>query len=175
MKRRLLTTVILILSVCLLLSACDAVGTLGDNELPNHQEVNTVVIYVCGAVEHEGYYEVEVGMDYYELLRKVGLLPVSAPPTFSSAFVDGSVTDIVVDYFDGGVRRYSINVNNPWIASRSYDDVEGLTREVVDRLADYIEAHGSIANKEQLKLALLDDYDDNYYKLFIAETDYEID
>ena len=171
MKTRITVTVIMISIICLLLCACGG-GTLGEDELADRQP-QTVSIYVCGAVENEGYYEINLGADYNELLGMAGLLTVSVPPTFSSSFVDGSVTNVIVSYTDGKNAHNVINVNSQLITNRF--EVDGLTSDVVNRLADYIEAHGKIGNRKQLGQALGDDYDDNYYKLFVAEIDYEID
>ena len=172
MKMRFFTTVILLSIVCATLCACGNFGaTLGKAEVPDKSVVNKVRIYVCGAVEREGYYEVQVGTDYIEVLRRAGILRQSVSPKLGSSYVDGSVTVIIVNYYDGETQRASINANSVLIAARK--PVEGLSDEVVCKLADYIEANGKIANKRQLKQALGRDYADNYYKLYIAEKDYE--
>ena len=172
MKTRLVTTVILLL-VCVTLCGCSVLSSpLGPVDVLNQVEVKTVRIYICGAVEREGYYEVKIGTDYVEAVRLAGILPQSVLPTVNSSYVDGTVTNIIVGYFDG-TNHDSINANNVLIANRM--PVNGLSDVVINKLADYIELHGKISNKKQLELALGDDYADNYYKLFIAEIDYEID
>ena len=173
MRTRLVATVILLLVFCFTLSGCggDTDAPLGNVEVPSQSAASTVRIYVCGAVEREGYYDVEIGVDYYEVFRLAGILPQSAFPTLSSSYVDGSVTAISVGYYEDDTRHDCSNANSPYIVARM--KVDGLSEDIVNKLADYIDAHGKIANKQQLREALGDDYDGNYYKLFIAEKDYE--
>ena len=172
MKVRLFTTVILLITVCAILCGCfiASAAPLGSVEVENQQSEPKVKIYICGAVEREGYYETTVGVAYVELLSRAGILPQSVLPKLSSSYVDGSIGIVVVGYNDGAYHD-SINANSPVIVRRMH--VEGLTDEVVNKLADYIEIHGKIANKIQLKQALGNHYADNYYKLFVAEIDYE--
>ena len=173
MRTRFFTTVILLIVVCVILCCCvgDANSSLGKVEIPNQPNHANVRIYVCGAVEREGYYEVEFGADYFEVFSLAGILPESALPSLSSSYVDGSITILIVDFYQDEKRYSSVNANNPLIAARM--SVDGLTDAVVNELADYIEEHGKITNKQQLLQALGDDYSDNYYKLFVAEKDYE--
>ena len=172
MKRRHLTSVILLFTVCATLCGCGNcfVAPLTRVEVPIQVKIETVRIYICGAVEREGYYNVAIGTDYVEVLRLAGLLPESVMPTLSSSYVDGETKFVIVNYCDE-TFHYSINANSILIASRL--PVNGLSDDVVNKLADYIDAHGKIANKLQLEQALGSDYADNYYKLFIAEEDYE--
>ena len=171
MKTRFLTAVIL-LSVCVTLCGCSIFSApLGQLEVPNNQGENTVRIYICGAVEREGYYEAEVGTDYFDVLRLAGILPQkSVLPVFISDYVDGTVTNLIIGYYDG-TNHDSINANSILIARRL--PVKGLDENVVNKLADFIEIHGKISNKKQIESALGDDYADNYYKLYVAEIDYE--
>ena len=157
-----------------MLCGCDILGApLGEVEVPNQPKTEKVRIYVCGAVEREGYYYAKVGADYVAVLNLAGLLPESILPTLSSSYVDGKITLIIVNYYDGETARISINANSESIVRRM--PVNGLSDSVVNKIADYIEAHGKLTNKSQLKLALGDDYEANYYKLYIAEKDYEVD
>lgn len=144
---------------------------LGDAEIGQSQS-KMIRIYVCGAVEREGYYEVKVGTSYFELLQSAGLLyGTSVLPPFSSSYVDGRITKIIVGYYDGENEHDSINANSPLISARL--TVDGLSAEVVNKLADYVNEYGKFVNKQQLEVALGNDYGDNYYKLFVAESDYE--
>ena len=171
MKMRFFTTVILLIVVCVVLCGCAFFSApLSQAEITN-RTANKVRIYVCGAVEREGYYEVEVGTDYAEVLRRAGALPQSVTPVLNSSYVDGNLDVIIVDYYDGQTKRVSIDANSVLICARK--SVDGLSDEVVNKLADYIDAHGKIANKGQLEQALGRDYANNYYKLHIAEKDYE--
>ena len=66
---------------------------------------------------------------------------------------------------------YCVNVNGPLITLRM--NVENVSPQVVDKLADYIEEHGKITDKTLLKQILGEDYADNYYKFFVSMDDYE--
>ena len=172
MRTRFLTTVILLLVICVTLCGCVSFGAaLSDIEVVNQPKPEKIRIYIFGAVQREGYYEVEVGTDYMEVLALAGLLPLSVPPTLSSSYVDGTITELTVGYYDGETVRFSINVNSVLIVARM--PVDGLSETVVNKLAYYIEAHGKITNKDQVRQALGDDYAENHYKLYIAEIDYE--
>ena len=172
MRIRFNTTVTLLVALGVILCGCGGCSPpLGKVEVPTKPETKTVRIYVCGAVEHEGYYEVKAGTDYYDVFRLAGILPQSAVPTLSSPYVDGSVTNLIVDFYDGSIRYSSVNANSVLIAMRQH--VDGLSDRVVAKLADYLDQNGKITNKHQLELALGGDYADNFYKLFIAEIDYE--
>lgn len=149
-------------------SAC-GVSTLRKVELPNRPQT-TFRIYLSGAVERDGYYEVGAGTSYMQLFQQAGILSQTILPSFYSNLVDGSVTCFILDYYDGAICQ-SINVNSALIVGRL--PVSGLSSEVVNKLADYIEYNGAISNRQQLKEALGSDYQDNYYKLYIAEADYE--
>ena len=173
MKTRLIATVILFIVIGTTLCSCDTLGApLGEVEVPNQPQTEKVRIYVCGAVEREGYYYAEVGTDYISVLRLAGLLPESILPMLSSSYVDGKITQIIVNYYDGKTMRISINANSVLIVKRV--PVNGLDENVVNKIADYIETYGKLTNKNQLKLALGDDYDANFYKLYIPEKDYEV-
>ena len=172
---------LLILVLCLVFCGCDQskISPWGEktaqNGVKNPENGVTVklTIYVCGAVQSEGYIEVELGTSYYDVVALAGILSQTVLPTFASAYVDGSVNKIVIGYNDGETNRESINVNSALIAARL--PVDGLSEDIVNKLADYIETNGKIANRHQLELALGEDFADNFYKLFVAENDYEAD
>lgn len=170
MKGRFLLTVIFLLVLCLALSGCGASFPLQNVEIDN-QPVDTYSIYVSGAVERDGYYEIDSGTTYTQLFQLAGLLPETVLPAFYTTPIDGSITRIILNYYDGEIACDSINANSPLIAARI--PVNGLTEDVIDKLADYIEQYGKIHTRQQLQAALGDDYADNFYKLFVAEEDYE--
>ena len=168
-----MVTVNILIVVCAILCGCGNSfnAPLGEVIVPAQLDNPDIRIYVCGAVEREGYYEVKAGTDYMDVLRLAGLLPESVIPTLNSFYVDGDIEIITVGYYDGEKICDSINVNSILIISRL--SVDGLSESVVNKLADYIKMHGKIANKKELEKALGSDYADNHYKLFIAEKDYE--
>lgn len=127
-------------------------------------------LYVSGAVERDGFYQAEAGVSYDEIFQKAGLLPQSVLPVYSAA-VDGSISAIVIDYYDEGKVCSCINANSEIVALRF--PVDGVSQQAVERIADYLEQHGKIHNKFQLKIALGDLYDECGYKFFVAMEDYE--
>ena len=169
MKKRFVPTVIFLLVLCVTLAACN-VSLLGDVQLPNHEQT-TFKLYVSGAVARDGYYEVEAGTSYLELFQLAGILSQTQLPLFYANLVDGSVTCFILDYNVDGVVYNSVNVNGELIRNRR--QIKGLSADVVNKLADYLEQHGTIRNRQQLSVALGEDYADNYYKLHVAEDDYE--
>lgn len=80
---------------------------------------------------------------------------------------------IIVGFAEGDGRYYSVNANGAFVAARM--DVDGVSAEVVNALADYIEAHGKVHNRTELRAALGDYYQDNYYKFYVSEVDYRAD
>ena len=173
MNKRFLTFVIVLFVACFVLCGCSVfAGALGDVEMPNSSNGKVVNLYICGAVECEGYYQVAVGTDYVEAIRMAGILEQSYLPSLNTSYVDGKVSQIIVDYVENNVRHSSINVNSGKIIGRW--PVDGLSQAVVNKIADYIETNGHITNRIQLAQALGNDYAANYYKLFISRNYYEL-
>ena len=159
---------VLLLILCCALCACDY--PLKEVELPNKSmPVNTV--YISGAVKNDGYFELEAGADYFALASAAGMLAETLMPDNPSLVVDGKITTIVFDFIHNGIATDSINVNGVLVTNRF--PIDCVSCEIIDKLADYIEYNGVIANRRELKIALGDDYEDNYYKFFISEQDYE--
>ena len=173
MKMRFLTTVILFLFLCAILCGCDAFFSSPFNgiEIDNQTGNATVRLYVYGAVANEGYVEVAVGSTYRDAIFLAGMLPESVLPSYALTIVENSLTRVAVNYYDRGVERQCVNVNGALILNRF--DIEGISFEVVNKLADYIEKNGKITNKQTLEAVLGDDYLANFYKLYVAEEDYE--
>lgn len=167
--KRLLTTVIFMLVCSLAFSACTLMPYVGV-ELPEKDE-KTFTVYVCGAVEREGYFTVRAGLSYTELITRAGILPQSYLPVYYTDTVTESTKVIVVDYYDGTKQCYCTNANSPEITARNH--IDGLPDEVVSLVADYIEAHGTVHNKTQLYEALGEFAEEYIYRFFVAEADYE--
>ena len=130
----------------------------------------TYRVYVCGAVANEGYYEVPEGTDYGAVVEMAGLLPqtyfVQNPQTL--------VTENLVlplQWYDGATERSCVNVNGGYVEMRR--EIDGISQEVINKIADYIEENGKITDKTLLKEILGDDYADNFYKFFVRADDYE--
>ena len=172
MKVRFTTTVILFLFVSVVLCGCDEIfaSPFGNVNVPD-QPSKSFSFYVCGAVEREGYVEVAAGSSYDVAIRLAGLLPESVLPSYAATTVNGDFTQIILNYYDGETVRDSINANSILIVWRWH--VDGISDEIVNKLADYIDEYGKISNRQRLADALGCDYLDNYYKFFVAEEDYE--
>ena len=138
----------------------------------NDSKPQTYTIYICGAVVSEGYYEVTEGETYFDAIRKAGLLPQTCVPSNQSSLIDGKQNIIVVNYVENGIEHSCHDANDPFFALRR--PMGNLSCEIVNKLADYSEEYGIIHNKETLRAILgEEDYENNHYKLFIAEADYE--
>lgn len=128
-------------------------------------------VYVCGAVENEGYIHILEGTDYQSLVEKAGLIAQTVMPATPYAVVDEKVSSLVLNYFDGAKLCYCTNVNGAAVTDRM--SVENVSEEVINKLANYIAAHGKITDKTVLQQILGDDYAENFYKFYVSESDYE--
>ena len=182
MKKNCGFALILIFILCFLLCACDnsTISPWGQQSPENGQNdgensgvtTKTYQIYVCGAVENEGYYEVKEGDTYFQAVMQAGILEQSSLPSNVYSLVNGEQTAIVVNYLENGTEKYCINANHQFFSLRL--PWEGLSDEVVNKIADYIDEHGAITNKTVLREVLGDeDYENYHFKLYIAEADYE--
>ncbi len=130
-------------------------------------------VYVCGAVENEGYVEVCEGADYASLITLAGIIPQTVFPKDSLLLVKETSTILNVCYFDGTKVCYCVNLNGGYITLR---DVANVDKAVVDKIADYLELHGKITNRNVLRSILSEsEYNENYFKFFVSESDYEED
>ena len=163
----------MLLFLCIVFCGCDAFfnSPLSDVEIVNQAAGKTIRLYVYGAVEREGYVEVAAGSTYDVAIHSAGLLPESVLPSYAAVIVNENLTRVAVDYYDGSVARQCVNVNGVLVIGRFH--VDGISDNIINMLADYIEQHGKISNKNELVAALGDDYSANFYKFFVAEEDYE--
>ena len=167
---RKLTIFVLIVAV-LLLASCKVEPPLGDKDLPTSGTDNQLNIYVCGAVQNEGYVTVNLGADYFSVVNKAGIIEQSKMPSFGDQLVDNKHMVVVVDYLLNGVTYSCVNVNGALVVGRT--KIVNVDQAVVDMLADYIENNGKIKNRAMLQKALGDYYQDNFYKFFVGVDDYE--
>lgn len=175
MKKNYAFGLILIVVLCIALCACDGSGLpWADKTVDNNNgKQQTYVVYVCGAVENEGYYEVEDRSTYFAAILQAGLVAQSFLPQNTETVV-ASDSSIIVQYVEDGVVRDCVDVNNPFFSLRDASLFEGLSEEVVAKIADYLEKFGAIHNKHVLREVLgEDDYENYHYKLYVAEADYE--
>lgn len=159
----------------LTLCACDSTEILPWGEKTNINNVglpNSYTVYVCGAVQNEGYYRLYEGETYFVAIREAGLLVASAISSNAFAIVTEQPLPIFVDYIENGTVKNCINVNSQYFLLGL--PIDGISLQVVNKIADYIENCGVIRNKKTL-LAVLgdDDYENYHYKLYVAEADYE--
>lgn len=163
---------VLIILLIALVALCGCSMPLKPVQTPSNtiDKTSKYTVYVSGAVVNDGYITVDAGSDYYSLLDKAGLLDCSAMIEYSSSTVNGNITEIIVNYKQGNRTFYSVNVNGTAVVYKL--SVENVSASVVNKLANYIEFHGFINNRDELYDALGDDYADNYYKFFIDIQDY---
>ena len=174
MKKCLWFAWILIVTLCVSLCCCDGsqISPWGEKSaLNNVQSAKTYSVYVYGAVENEGYYRVQEGDTYYQAIAQAELLPQSVlTPNYYSIVTDMQLS-IVVHYKENGKRYECVNVNG--MALLWGIDIPNIPHQVVAKISDYLQIHGKIHNETELRAVLGNDYDNNFYKLYIAEADYE--
>ena len=161
----------LIVSLCLCFCGCSVDFTPFKTHVSDAKPAKVYNVYVFGAVAEEGYGEVAGGADYSMLVEEAGIIAQTYLPDFPYTLVKSTTKQLAVNYFDGENMCYCVNVNGPLITLRM--NVENVSPQVVDKLADYIEEHGKITDKTLLKQILGEDYADNYYKFFVSMDDYE--
>lgn len=170
--KRLFALVLILLTVCLIACGCDASAMFpyGNIQIED-KSTQTYQIYVCGAVLNEGYYDVDSCSDYYSAIALAGIVEQTLLPIKSLAIVTIETAQLVVNYIENGIEHDCINVNSALIVERL--TVEGISADIVNKIADYVEIFGKITNKAMLATALGSDYEDNFFKFFVAMEDYE--
>ncbi len=153
---------------CSILCCCSATYVERDviSQAPTYYD-----IYVSGAVENDGCFSLIAGSDYATLYDCAGVIDgVSALPDNLSGFITSYNLEVIVDYTEGNAVYNSVNVNGALIIARI--PIPNVEYRVVNKLADFLESNGTITNRDILRQALGDDYEDNYYKFFISRQDY---
>lgn len=174
MKKYLLIVLVLILALCVIFGGCDVskLSPWGEKSTQNKGDhAATYSVYVYGAVKNEGFYQVQKGDTYYQAIMQAGLLKQSKLTANYYSIVTDTQLSIAVHYVENGTEYECVNVNG-----RAFEqglDVPNVAAEVVAKIADYVQKHGKIHNQSQLRAALGDDYETNYYKMYVAEEDYE--
>ena len=172
MKKKLLKFLfILLLIFCFVLSACTQSLHPFDVNGVDLTPSRTFKIYVCGAIEHEGFVEVLEGATIDSVIISAGIIPQTVYPTDSQRLVTQNDKILNISYYDGQSYRYCVNLNSMQIQYRF--PLDGIDDVVINEIADYLESNGKITNREMLKDILGDDYQDNYYKFYVDVTDYE--
>lgn len=135
-------------------------------------EQETFLVYVCGAVENEGFVEISEGADYRQLVYFAGYIPQTVMPATPYAVVSRETETFILRYYDGTKFCYCTNVNGAAVKDRL--EIENISPEIVDKIANYLEKYGKITDKTQLKHILNEEeYQDSYYKFFVSMEDYE--
>ena len=138
--------------------------------IPNKND-KTLKVYVCGAVQNEGYYVVSQGTTIADVIALAGILTQTIFPTNSQSFVQSDM-QIVVDYHQDGQNYNAVNANGAYTLSNL--PAPNLPAQVVQKLHDYYVKYGKITNKDVLKQILGQQlYQQHHYKLYVAEADYE--
>ena len=142
----------------------------GDNNIPT---VPTRTLYVSGAVVNDGYITIPQVCDYKTALDIAGVLSSSVLPINIFAPIPSNTDSLLINFCIDDTIYYCVNVNGAYVTSRL--SIDGIDDLIVNKLADYIQSNGVISNRSQLKIALGDDYNDNYYKFYIDKSDYAQD
>ena len=130
----------------------------------------TYTVYICGAVQNEGYYTVVQGTTIGDAISLAGLLSQTVLPDNSQMYVQINM-QIVVQYLYDGARHVGINVNGLYVISNI--PTAHISAEVMEKLHNYYMQNGVITNKQILKQILTEEqYQQSHYKLFVAEEDY---
>lgn len=170
MYRKIAILLVLIMVVCLFCGCRNDRLTPNDEKDFNGGKETSVQVYICGAVQNPGWYDLPQGVDVQTAVEKAVLCDNGILPDNSLEFVKDKDC-IYVGFVDEDYKRYdSVNANGLLIVTRS--EVEGVSAEVVGALADYIELNGTIRNRTDLANALGDMYQNNYYKFYVSEVDY---
>lgn len=167
MKKALTVTICLL--VCVLLAGCSTLSPFADIVVSAEPE-DTVTVYVSGAVEKTGYYTIAVGETYFFAIEQAGLLPFGYIVDGEKIVRQNQLWIYVGYYLDGGYYD-SINVNGVLVTQHL--PVANVSDEVVLLLKNYVETNGKIRNNADMKLALGEYYEDNFYKFYVDEVDYE--
>lgn len=138
--------------------------------LPNKDDVYFKV-YVCGAVEREGYYIVPEGKTVADVVAMAGLLPETIMPKNATTYIKTNC-QIAVGYYQNGETFHCLNVNGATVLYNL--TAQNIPAEIVEKLHTYLKNHGKITNKQMLKSILTaEEYQQSHYKLFVSEADYE--
>lgn len=169
MKRGLTVVVILLLAVTMLLYGCDT--ALAPLSIQDNEKTSVCYkVYVSGAVENDGYYNVLQGATVLDAITQAGILDKTVLPENVYETIKQD-TAIYLDYLQNYEIRFSIDLNGGLIAYNV--NVEGIDADVIESIRNYVFANGKITNKNVLKLILGEKYADNYYKFYIGAEDYE--
>ena len=135
---------------------------------PNLQ---TYKVYIYGAVQNEGYYLISKGKTIGDAIALAGILPQTFLVQNATAYIQKDC-QIALLYHENGTTYPLTNLNGLHIQSNLA--VQNVESSVVDKLHAYFVAHGKIVNKDVLKQILTEsEYQQNHYKFFVAEADYE--
>ena len=138
--------------------------------LPNKGDVHYKV-YICGAVQREGYYVVPEGTTVAQAVTLAGLLPETFMPENATTYIKNNC-QIIVNYHENDRNFDCLNVNGAMVQYNL--PVENIPANIIQKLHTYLQKYGKIANKQVLEQILTsEEYAQNHYKLFVTEDDYE--
>ena len=173
MKKKFLQVVLIlfILTLYFMFSACNE-SLLAFKEYESLSIIpRAFSVYVCGAVEREGFVNVEEGASLDSVVYLAGIIPQTVIPDNLQKMVTENDKVVSLQYFDGQKLRYCVNLNGVVIQNRLA--VAGIDADIINKIADYYVLHGKITDRNLLKSILGPDYQENYYKFFVDVTDYE--
>lgn len=130
----------------------------------------TYRVYICGAVQTEGYYIVMQGTTIGDAIAYAGILPQTVLPPNAQDQVQSNC-QIIVQYYQDDTFCDTINVNGIYVKNNL--TVTNISADVIEKLHNYYTENGAITSKQILKQILTDEqYQQNFYKFFVAEEDY---
>ncbi len=133
----------------------------------------TFTVYVCGAVEREGYYTATEGQTIADIVALAGFNAQTYITEDMSLFVLQDL-QICVGYIQDNKIFPAVNLNGAHVQFNL--PMDNVSDAVLQKLHDYYVQKGKFTNKNILKFLLTEEeYQQNYYKFFVSEEYYEAD
>ena len=131
----------------------------------------TFTVYVCGAVQKDGYYVVDEGKTVADVVARAGLLPQTVMPENATSIIKSNC-QIAVRYCENDKIYDCLNVNGMTVQFNL--QAENISAEIIAKINAYYHQNGAITNKQVLaQILTAEEYAQNHYKFFVQESDYE--
>ncbi|MEG2014431.1 MAG: hypothetical protein RR086_01750 [Clostridia bacterium] len=126
-------------------------------------------VYICGAVEKEGYYSFVEGKTYIDVISMAKAQEDYFHENWYDEEIDYNIVEqIIVNFTIDGHIAYVVNVNN----SIAVANCDYLTVAQKTQISQYIDKHGVITNLSQLSDTLVD-YHTARGRLYVDKDEYE--
>lgn len=153
--------------VCLSLTGTISFADEYASVIEQNANENGKWIYVCGAVEKEGYYYAMKGDTEYSLIMQADPCDNYAYDFSYNETVDiDNVSLIAVGFYVGNQAFSPLDVNGASFAE--FAETYGITQTVINSISNYKETYGSFTSKAQLQTLLGGEYDDYYFMLYVG-------